>query len=215
MSVWRRARGRLVLELGPPTHYTEPESEIAERLVTNDEVLGAELVEEAIEIARRQEEDVNSIERRAGALQGAVALATTLTVAGGALLLDTERIPSRGWRVVSASVLGIAAIAFVVSGIRAVGASSRTLPWAYPGYSDILERASTDLSRARGARCGFAEGSWPKPTGPRAQGWLPERCCSLVQDRPARPSRSRRPGRRLHSRLLMTGQTGRPRITLL
>lgn len=152
MKLWRWARRKLVLELGDPSRYTEAEEEIAKRLLTHDPVLGAELVDEGAEIARRQESDVESIERRATTLQGAVALATTLTVAGGALFLDTERIPSRCWRIAFASVLAVAVFSFVASGVRALGASSRTHPWAYPGYEDIFEHAQADLAEARAAR---------------------------------------------------------------
>jgi hypothetical protein len=152
MRLWRSLRDRLVLELGDPTQYTEPEEKIAERLLTDDSVLSAELVDEAAEIAGRQQEDAESIGRRAATLQGAVALATTLTLAGGALILDAERVPSRCWRLALASVLTVAVFSFVAAGVRALGASSRTHPWSYPGYDDIFDHAQTDLGPARAAR---------------------------------------------------------------
>jgi hypothetical protein len=36
--------------------------------------------------------------------------------------------------------------------MRALGASSRTLPWSYPAFEDIFRRAESDLAAAQGAR---------------------------------------------------------------
>jgi hypothetical protein len=141
-----------VLELGSAELYTEPEEEIVPRLLTDDPELSADLLDEATEMTRRQKDDAESFERRAATLQGAVAIATTLTITGGALLLDKDRIASSCWRIAFASLLAATIVSFVISGVRALGASSRTHPWSYPGYEDMFDHARLDLAHERAAR---------------------------------------------------------------
>jgi hypothetical protein len=152
LNLWRSVRDRLILPLGEARYFREDEEELARRLKTSDAKLAAALLAEADELARRPQEDSESIDRRATTLQGAVALATTVALTGGALLLDPTKLRSEGWRITFAAVLAGVVIAFVASGMRALGASSRTLPWSYPAFEDIFRRAESDLAAAQGAR---------------------------------------------------------------
>lgn len=152
LKLWRSVRDRLILPLGEPRYFREDEDELARRLKSSDTKLAAALLAEAEELARRPHEDAESIDRRATTLQGAVALATTVALAGGALLLDPTKLRSEGWRITFAAVLAGAVVAFVASGMRALGASSRTLPWSYPAFEDIFERAESDVAAAQAAR---------------------------------------------------------------
>jgi hypothetical protein len=152
LKLWRSVRDRLILPLGEPKYFREDEEELARRLKTSDTKLAGALLAEAEELARRPHEDAESIDRRATTLQGAVALATTVALAGGALLIDPTKLRSEGWRITFAAVLAGVVIAFVASGMRALGASSRTLPWSYPAFEDIFRRAESDLAAAQGAR---------------------------------------------------------------
>jgi len=152
LKLWRSVRDRLILPLGEPRYFREDEEELARRLKTSDAKLAAALLAEAEELARRPHEDAESIDRRATTLQGAVALATTVALAGGALLLDPTKLRCEGWRIAFAAVLAGVVIAFVASGMRALGASSRTLPWSYPAFEDIFGRAESDLAGAQATR---------------------------------------------------------------
>jgi hypothetical protein len=71
---------RLVLPLGELEFYTENEAELAQRLQVADKELSAMLLAEAQEIDRSQHSSAESIQSRAMTLQGAVAIATTLTL---------------------------------------------------------------------------------------------------------------------------------------
>ena len=142
---------RLVLRLGEPEFYTEEEAELAQRLQVADKELSAMLLAEAQEIDRSQHSSAESIQSRAMTLQGAVAIATTLTLTAGGLLLDRTKVESHGWRLAFAIVLLLAVLAFIASGVRALGASSRTFPWAQPGFNDIFDHAKLDLTNAQGA----------------------------------------------------------------
>lgn len=152
LKLWSSVRDRLILPLGEPRYFREDEDELARRLKTSDTTLAAQLLAEAESLARRPHEDAESIDRRATTLQGAVALATTVALAGGALLVDPTKLRSEGWRITFAAVLAGVVVAFVVSGVRAVGASSRTLPWSYPAFEDIFGRAELDVAAAQAAR---------------------------------------------------------------
>jgi cytochrome oxidase assembly protein ShyY1 len=48
-------------------------------------------------------------------------------------------------------VLLLAVLAFIASGVRALGASSRTHPWTQPGFNDIFDHAKLDLTDAQAA----------------------------------------------------------------
>jgi hypothetical protein len=74
------------------------------------------------------------------------------TAPGGALLLDPTKLRSEGWRITFAAVLAGVVVALVASGMRALGASSRTLPWSYPAFEDIFGRAESDVAAAQAAR---------------------------------------------------------------
>lgn len=160
MKAWRsvqtffieRLWHRLVLPLGDVEFYTEDEAELAQRLHVSDKELSSMLLAEAQEIDRSQHSSAESIQGRAMTLQGAVAIATTLTLTAGGLLLDRTKIESHAWRIAFAIVLLLAVLAFIGSGVRALGASSRTHPWTQPGFNDIFDHAKRDLTHAQAAR---------------------------------------------------------------
>ena len=109
------------------------------------------LLSQAQEIDRSQHSSAESIQSRAMTLQGAVAIATTLTLTARGLLLDRTKIESHAWRLAFAIVLLLAVLAFIASGVRALGASSRTHPWTHPGFNDIFDHAKLDLTNAQAA----------------------------------------------------------------
>src|SRR4051794_21831768 len=123
MSGWIKANvvDRLVLALGKPEVYTEDEADLAKSLEVSDEKLSASLLAEAKEIAGGMLETAQSIESRAMTLQSAVAIATTLTLTAGGLLVDRTKIASGDWRIGFAIVLFLTVVAFIASGLRALG----------------------------------------------------------------------------------------------
>ncbi len=146
--VWHR----LVLPLGEPEFFTEDEDDIAKRLHTKDPAAADALLSDAKELYERIAKTTASIEARAMTLQGAVAIALTLALAAGGLLLDRTRIASDGWRIALAVALTLTAAAFIISGLRALGASSKTHPWASPAYELIFDHAKMSLAGAQRAR---------------------------------------------------------------
>jgi|NGEPerStandDraft_6_1074524.scaffolds.fasta_scaffold06649_5 hypothetical protein len=151
-TMWRKIRGRLILELPDPRAYRESEQAIADSLLTDDPELAKFLLDEAEASSRRPFESAESIERRATTLQGAVAIATTFTLTGSALLFDRTKLSSDGWRVAFAVLFLLAIVSFVCSGVRALSASSRTFRWSFPGWNDIFDRARLETPRAYATR---------------------------------------------------------------
>jgi len=142
---------RLVLELGDAPFYNDPEDEMTARLWVKDDALAALLVSEAERVDGDQHTTAASIESRAMTLQGAVAIATTLTLAAAGLLLDPSKIGGHNWRMGFAAILAATVISFLTSGIQALRSSSQTYPWTVPGYNDIFVHATQSLSAARAA----------------------------------------------------------------
>jgi cytochrome oxidase assembly protein ShyY1 len=159
MKLWRTIKSLfvdhvwhvLVLQLGEPEFYTEDEAELAKRLTVSDNGLSAALLAEAEQIDRNNHDSAEGIEARAMTLQGAVAIATTLTLAAGGFLIDRTKVESNAWRISFAAVFLLTVLCFIAAGIRAIGASSRTHAWTYPGFTDIFEHARLQLSDARAA----------------------------------------------------------------
>ncbi len=146
--IWHRIR----IPLGEAQYYIEPELELARRLNVRDPELAAALLDEAQERDRSHHDTANSLQGRAMTLQSAVAIATTLTLTAGGLLLDRTKIASQSWRLSFATVLLAAVVAFIGSGVQALRSSSNTFPWSYPGSNDIFDRARADLAWARASR---------------------------------------------------------------
>ena len=65
---------------------------------------------------------IESAERRATALQGTVAIAASLVVAGAGLLLDTTKIGDQEWRAAFASMLALFTVCLLGCVWRALGA---------------------------------------------------------------------------------------------
>jgi hypothetical protein len=148
---WVRAHvwEHIVVPLGEAQFYMEGELELAHRLGSSDAVMSERLLNQAQSIDANQHQVAESIEARAMTLQGAVAIATTLAIAAGGLLVDRSKVSSAGWRITFSVVVLSAVLAFIASGLRALQASSTTFPWAYPGFNDIFDHAAGDVRWAR------------------------------------------------------------------
>jgi hypothetical protein len=139
-SIWRFIRSRLVLDVYPPVTYLEKEKDIEKKLLSDNPDVAALILSEAETIAARPFETADSVERRAMTLQGAVALATTFTLTGSALIFDQTKLSGHGWRITLAIIFFLAIGSFAMCGMRAMSASSRTFNWYIPGPNDIFDR---------------------------------------------------------------------------
>jgi hypothetical protein len=102
------------------------------------------VAEHFLEQARLRYDDVfkraENVERRAGTLQTSVVFAVTLTLTGGALLLDAAKVPTEGWRETLAAAVLVAIALFAWSGLHATLAVARTDYWKVVGKYSLYTR---------------------------------------------------------------------------
>jgi hypothetical protein len=139
---------RLFVPVPGPVHYLASEDEIVAEL-TPAAGRSEEVLAEAQTLFDEPFERSDGIERRATTLQGAVAIAASFALAGGALLLDTGKVPSHGWRVALVIPYAITIVSLLACGLRALRATSRVLVWHYPHPEGVLRRAALPDAEAR------------------------------------------------------------------
>jgi hypothetical protein len=143
------------LAIDSPTRFTEPHAELVERLTpraadgTVDEVRTAEVLDEAQATLKSADERIDGAERRATTLLSAVTVATSLLLAGGALLADATKVHGPWWRAALATFLVLTVGSLLLAGIRALGATVRIHVVHRPTPTNILERTSMPVSAAR------------------------------------------------------------------
>jgi hypothetical protein len=151
----RRLHDTAFLPIDPPTRFTEPHPELVERLTPRttdgdiDEERTKEVLSEAQATFASADARIEGAERRATTLQGAVAIAASLVLAGGALLADASKVRGDGWRTVLAAFLVLTVVALVMAGLRALGATSRIHVVHRPTPTNIIERTATPATEAR------------------------------------------------------------------
>jgi hypothetical protein len=126
-----------------PTDYAlEPLADLAAQLATRDAQVAKAVLDEAQAIYREPQDRIDSAERRATTLQGAVAISASVVVAGAGLLLDPAKFPGQEWRVAFAAVLLAFVICLTACAIRALGVTGRVFRFHEPGPQRVGKRAS-------------------------------------------------------------------------
>lgn len=153
----RRLYDRFFLPLGPPTQFKGSRTELIASLGPHEkqgepnenEERAKEILEEAQAIYDAADARIEGAHSRATTLQGAVAIATSLVLAGGALLADPSKVRGDGWRL--AFAVGLLAVVFclVMAGARSLAATSRIHVFHRPTASDITRRSKLPLMQAR------------------------------------------------------------------
>jgi hypothetical protein len=138
----------LVVPADAPTRFIEPLDQLAANLETGDVEHARTVLEDALAAHQEPTSRIESAESRATTLLGSVAIAASIAIAGGGLLLDPNKVPDQTWRV----ILAIGLVAFVLCllgcAIRALGATSRIFVVQEPGIDEIPHRASMSLDKA-------------------------------------------------------------------
>src|SRR3954451_8218110 len=112
--------GRLGLWTRPPAepeprYFNMKAEEVLEKLGELDDPRADEVLAEAELAYKDAAERADGAERRATTIQGAIAIATSLSLAGGSLLLDTGKVPDRCWRWALGVVFGIAILTLAIA----------------------------------------------------------------------------------------------------
>ena len=121
--------------------FGNPAPDVADQLLAE--------AERAYDAARDR---ADSAERRAGTIQGAIAIATSLTFAGGSLLLDTGK-ARPGWLWPLGVLFTSSVVCFGVAGWRSFLVTWPRYMWATPASEDIyLHAAGLTAAQIKTAR---------------------------------------------------------------
>lgn len=149
----RRYYNRLFLPVSDPVEFTEPHAALVARLQPSAgpsaEERSKEILAEAQAVLASAEARGEGAERRATTLQGAVAIAASVLLAGAALLGDPTKVHGVGWRIGFAIFLFVVTVCLVAAGARALGATARIHIYHRPTPSDALRRARLEPIEAR------------------------------------------------------------------
>jgi MFS family permease len=149
----RRWYDSFFLEVEPPIEFTEPHAELVRRLTPPASAEAGERSKEILAGAQaafaEAEARVEGAERRATTLQGAVAIAVSVLLAGGALLSDPSKVHGEGWRACLALALFAVTGCLVMAGARALAATALIRVFNRPTPAKALERAQMDPVEAR------------------------------------------------------------------
>lgn len=149
---WRRRREKVPPRLrwlwdyvfvpaDPPERFaTESLADLASRLRTDAPDLAAAILAEAEATYSEPQERIESAERRATTLQGTVAIAASVALAGAGLLLQPGRIVGDLWRIAFGVLLILFVICLTGCAIRALGATARVFNFEEPGIDRIFDR---------------------------------------------------------------------------
>lgn len=151
----RRLYDRLALQVDEPTDFLQGKAELVAQLMpksgdaTAVAARAADLLSEAQASYAQAEERAASATTRATTLQGAVAIAASLLLAGAGLLLDHAKLHGSGWRIAFAVLLFAVTLSLVMSGLRALSATSTIHVWHRPTATDIVARAAHSETQGR------------------------------------------------------------------
>jgi hypothetical protein len=150
----RKLWDKLALPVNEPSEFLGEQEALIDELTTHsgdpekDLQRSAALLAEAQEIYERAEARAAGAQTRATTLQGAVAIAASLLLAGGALLLDQTKLHGTGWRALFAVMLVAVTGALVMCGVRALSATSTIHRWHRPSADQIISRSQRDATQA-------------------------------------------------------------------
>ena len=145
----RRVYDYLVVPAEIPSEFNQSLSTLASELATSDESTAAATLAEAQAIFDETSDRIASAERRATTMQGTVAIAASLVVAGAGLFADTSKIPDRAWRTAFEALLAVFVVSLIGTAWRALAVTGRMFEFEQPGPDRIFLRAKKTGVEAR------------------------------------------------------------------
>lgn len=138
----RRRYDYLFVPAEVPQHFTESLDDLIAKLPAKGPKEAEAVLDEAKAIYEETLARIDGAERRATTLQGTVAVAASLSVAGAGLIVDADRTSDDGWRIgLALGLLGFL-LCLVMCALRAAGATSRIFQFLEPGRERIVMRAA-------------------------------------------------------------------------
>ncbi len=128
-----------------PRHYNVNSHELVAQLGSPGTAVTAQLLIEAeagcAEVVSKSE----SAERRATTIQGSIAIAASLSLAGASLLLDPSKVPNQYWRAGLGAGFAVAVLLFAVAAWRAFLVTWPRYLWASPDPSEIATQRNSEV----------------------------------------------------------------------
>ncbi len=126
----------------PPRYFTDTSDELLAQLGTPEAVVVEELLTEANAAYQEAGERAEGAERRATTIQGSIAIAASLTLAGGSLLLDSTGTPSHPWEIAISAGFALTVLLLAIAAWRAFLVTWPRFLWASPAVTDITWHAA-------------------------------------------------------------------------
>jgi hypothetical protein len=125
-----------------PLHFNTTTTELLKKLGTPTGAVVDELLVGANAAYDEATSRMDSAERRAVTIQGTIAIAASLTVAGGSLLLEPSKVPSQLWRVAIGIGFSGAVVLLAIGAWRAFLVTWPRFMWASPAATDTVKYAA-------------------------------------------------------------------------
>lgn len=148
-SCWQRV-GEWIKPLSSPAplRFNTTSEVLLSRLGTPTPDIVQELLSEAGTAFEQAEATAESAERRATTIQGSIAIASSLTLAGGSLLLGTAKVPSHAWYIAISMGFALTVALLAIAAWRAFLVTWPRFLWASPAVTDIIEHAGEPTAQA-------------------------------------------------------------------
>jgi hypothetical protein len=133
----------------PPRRYPEFEPrDVRAKITSIDDNVSKELLSEAEAVFAETNERVASVDRRAATFQGSVAIAATVVLSGGGLILDRNKVPDDGWRLALGIALALLLVLLCLAGWRATAASARIFSFIAPSDTTLIDERAAFVDAA-------------------------------------------------------------------
>lgn len=142
LARWQRIREWFRPQSSPaPLRFNAKSQDVLSQLGTPSAAVVDELLAEAKAAYEEAGIRAESAERRATTIQGSIAIASSLTLAGGSLLLNAGKVPSHRWYIAISVGFAVTVICLAVAAWRAFLVTWPRFLWASPAVAEIVEHA--------------------------------------------------------------------------
>lgn len=132
---------RVFIQVNKPFFYADDDRDSIYAKLQPAATRSEDVLAEAQAVFERDVERREHVERRATTLQGAVAIAFAFALAGGALILDVEKLPATEWRVAVGVVYVGTVLSLVATASRSLRATVRVHRWQAIDPREVVARA--------------------------------------------------------------------------
>jgi hypothetical protein len=127
-----------------PLRFADTAERVLARLEVGDDARADQVLALAEAAYGEASERADSADRRAATIQGAIAITASLTVAGGSLLLDGNKVPSGTWTWILGATLVALVMTLVVAAWRALLVTRPQYMWASPAFEEVYELSQAE-----------------------------------------------------------------------